>query len=213
MTDWHRIALADCPDQSWANGAGVTRQLLAWPTADAWSLRVSVATISQSGPYSRLAQTQRWHTILRGSLSLTIDGHKTRLDHQSDPFAFDGEHPCDCELLQGPAQAFNVMTRGSFIAKVHRVRNDVSDGNGADGGAAGSSEAGQHASDFEMHFERECALAGIYAQAPTRIKQGHQVMDLDVGQWVWCDTLASGPASTQIDSEDAILVLLERTSK
>lgn len=212
MSDWHRIALADCPDQSWANGAGVTRQLLAWPTADAWSLRVSVATISQSGPYSRLVQTQRWHTIMRGALTLTIDGHKTRLDRQSDPFAFDGEHPCDCELLQGPAHALNIMTRGPFIAKVRRVRNCASGGSGV-GGAAGCGDSGKHASDFAVHFERECTLAGIYAQAPTRIKQSDQVMCLDIGQWVWCDTLTSGPAPIQIDSDDAALVLLERTSK
>ena len=38
----------------WRNGGGVTRELLAWPDPRDWLLRVSVAEISASGPFSQL---------------------------------------------------------------------------------------------------------------------------------------------------------------
>ena len=196
MTNWMRIALSDCPDQPWANKAGVTRQLLAWPVADPWSLRVSVATISQSGPYSKLARTRRWHNIVQGSVILTIDGRKVHLDRLSDPFAFDGGDPCDCELVQGPAQAFNIMTRGSFAAKITRIRNRS--------GSVGEKDALPFSACLDKY-----ALAGVYAQAPTRIEQNDQVIDLQSAQWLWSDTLAPSPGQIRIYSDDAILVLLE----
>ncbi len=202
MTHWHRVALADCPDQSWANGAGVTRQLLVWPVDDAWSLRVSVATISQSGPYSRLEQTQRWHTVVQGALALSINGYKTHLDRESEPFAFDGEQPCDCELLQGPALALNIMTRGPLIAKVIRIRNSPSR----------SIDASNQTQAFDLD-RKSYALAGVYAVAPARVRQGDHVTDLEPAQWIWSDTLESSPLTTRICSDHAVVVLIERTSK
>ena len=200
MNNWIRIALSDCPDQPWANKDGTTRQLLAWPATDLWSLRVSVATISQSGPYSKLPHTRRWQNILQGSVILTIHDHKVHLDRQSDPFAFDGEEPCDCELVQGPAQALNIMTRGSFSAKVSRIRNNA--------GLVGVKDA----LPFEACLDKY-VLVGVYAQAPTRVEQNGQSIDLEPAQWLWSDTPTPTPEQIGIYSDDAVLVLLEGITK
>jgi environmental stress-induced protein Ves len=46
------VRLADCPFVPWRNGGGRTRELLAWPSAEDWQLRVSVAEIEADGPFS-----------------------------------------------------------------------------------------------------------------------------------------------------------------
>ena len=48
----HTVALADVPAQAWRNGGGTMRELLAWPDASDWQLRVSVAEIEADGPFS-----------------------------------------------------------------------------------------------------------------------------------------------------------------
>jgi environmental stress-induced protein Ves len=61
------------PAQTWRNGGGSTRELLAWPEAGAWQLRISVAEITRDGPFSAFAGVQRWFAVLRG------DGVRLRL--------------------------------------------------------------------------------------------------------------------------------------
>ena len=46
------------------NGGGVTRELLAWPTASEWTVRLSVADITRDGPFSAFAGIDR---ALRGA--------------------------------------------------------------------------------------------------------------------------------------------------
>ena len=45
MTQVRQVRLADCAFVPWRNGVGRTRELLAWPTAADWLVRVSVAEI------------------------------------------------------------------------------------------------------------------------------------------------------------------------
>ena len=45
----NRVQLSAVPPQPWRNGGGSTRELLAWPAAADWKLRVSLATIAQDG--------------------------------------------------------------------------------------------------------------------------------------------------------------------
>ena len=50
----------------WRNGGGVTRELLAWPDPHDWLLRVSVADIHASGPFSKFPGVDRWFAVLAG---------------------------------------------------------------------------------------------------------------------------------------------------
>ena len=109
---WHVIYLADVAPRPWKNGGGTTRELVAWPDAAHWVWRMSVAEVAQSGPFSRFDGVQRWFAVLGGAgVALTHNGHRHALTVRSPPFCFDGGAPTGCELMEGPTQDFNLMTR------------------------------------------------------------------------------------------------------
>ncbi|HEU6455884.1 MAG TPA: HutD family protein, partial [Roseateles sp.] len=49
---WSKVSAADVQPQAWKNQGGTTRELLAWPHAHDWALRVSVARVDRNGPFS-----------------------------------------------------------------------------------------------------------------------------------------------------------------
>ena len=102
------------PPQPWRNGGGVTRELLAWPDARDWRVRVSVADIEADGPFSAFPGVQRWFAVLKGAgVALCIDGAAQRLTRSDAPFAFDGAAQPTCRLLDGPTRDLNLMLRGA----------------------------------------------------------------------------------------------------
>lgn len=105
---WSVLSTADVSPQRWKNNGGWTRELLAWPHAADWILRISVADIEADGPFSAFPGVQRWIGVL--------EGHGIRLyDFELAPgaelFSFDGAMAPDCELVKGPTRDFNVMHR------------------------------------------------------------------------------------------------------
>ena len=98
--------------QPWKNGGGQTRELLVWPPGGPWSLRVSVADIRASGPFSAFPGIQRWFNVLQGDgVLLRFAQHGLMLDESSDPLQFDGQDAPDCELPGGPTRDLNLMVR------------------------------------------------------------------------------------------------------
>ena len=119
---WQMISLDDVAPTPWHNGGGVTRELLAWPTAQDWDWRISVAEVAKSGPFSRFEGVQRWFAVLGGAgVRLTLDGRAHDLRAQSPAFCFDGGLPCACELIDGATEDFNLMLR-SPRASANMVR-------------------------------------------------------------------------------------------
>lgn len=107
-------ALADCPAQPWQNGGGLTRPLLAWPQAENWCVRISVADITQSGPFSPYPGVQRWFCVLEGEgVALHFGPRTVPLGPQDAPLAFDGADAPGCTLLGGPTRDLNLMLRGA----------------------------------------------------------------------------------------------------
>ena len=53
------VEVARVTAQAWRNGGGVTRELLTWPAAQAWALRISVADIERDGPFSAFPGIER----------------------------------------------------------------------------------------------------------------------------------------------------------
>lgn len=106
------IDLAEVQPTPWRNGGGVTRELIAWPSAQDWHWRMSVASIERSGPFSRFEGVQRWFAVLSGAgVALRQSAQYDELTQHSAPFCFDGETALDCELLDGATQDFNLMLR------------------------------------------------------------------------------------------------------
>lgn len=98
----------------WRNGGGVTRELLAWPDADEWRVRMSVAEVARDGPFSRFDGVRRWFAVLDGAgVRLRLEGASHELTRHSVPFEFDGAAATDCQLMAGATQDFNLMLRGS----------------------------------------------------------------------------------------------------
>lgn len=111
--NWQVVPLASALRQPWKNGGGSTRELLAWPSAGAWRIRMSVAEVAKSGPFSVFEGVQRCFAVLEGDgVVLSLEGGVHVLTPDSEPFEFDGAAAVDCTLVGGATQDFNLMARG-----------------------------------------------------------------------------------------------------
>ncbi|UTH76489.1 HutD family protein [Chromobacterium sp. IIBBL 290-4] len=98
----------------WANGGGETLELFRLPhprRQDAFALRLSVADVRQSGPFSHFAGVDRQLGLLEGAgMELALaDGRVLRLDQAGQVVAFTGEIDIACRLLDGPLRDCNLM--------------------------------------------------------------------------------------------------------
>jgi environmental stress-induced protein Ves len=94
---------------------------------------VSVAEVSQAGPFSRFEEIDRTLLVLAGRLVLAVEGREAvTLAAGGAAFHFAGEAACLGTPVGGAARVLNVMTRrGRFAAGARRV------GTGPAGDAAG----------------------------------------------------------------------------
>lgn len=107
------LRAADMPAVPWKNGGGVTRDLLCWPDAAAWKLRISLADIATDGPFSDFPGVQRWFAVVEGAGVELAFGARRHVQRVEDaPLIFDGAHAPGCRLLNGPTRDLNVMLRG-----------------------------------------------------------------------------------------------------
>jgi uncharacterized protein len=124
--NWQMIHLRDVKQATWRNGGGTTRELLAWPQAQAWRWRVSVAEVTQDGPFSSFVGVQRWFAVLKGDgVCLTVDGHMHMLSKSDQPVAFDGAAETTCELLGDATQDLNLMVQEGLSARLQRVHGEL----------------------------------------------------------------------------------------
>ena len=116
------IRVADCPPQPWKNGGGITRELLAHPSAADWVLRISVADITQDGAFSSFAGITRSFAVIEGAgVALVFGGEslqrlEKRVTPASDPLIFDGANAPYCRLIQGSTRDLNLMHRAGHPA-------------------------------------------------------------------------------------------------
>ncbi len=121
------FSIDQLPLTPWKNGGGMTREIMSWPPgADlaSFAWRVSVATISASGPFSRFQGVDRVIMLLDGDGVRLRGGDIDWLLHQpGEPFAFSGDEQISSELLGGLSTDFNVMSRRSIAtSRVEVVR-------------------------------------------------------------------------------------------
>lgn len=107
------VALASVQPQPWRNGGGVQRDLYAWPTPDAWHVRVSVADIEADGPFSAYPGVDRWFAIVEGAgVELAFADRRFVIALDDAPLRFDGSEVPACTRIAGPTRALNLMLRG-----------------------------------------------------------------------------------------------------
>jgi environmental stress-induced protein Ves len=103
------VRLADVAAQPWKNGGGVTRELLTWPNANDWAIRVSVADIECDGPFSSFPGVDRYFAVLHGSGVRLAGLGEFRVGDNA--MCFDGALAPACVLIDGPTRDLNVMVR------------------------------------------------------------------------------------------------------
>lgn len=130
---WQILSLADVAPSPWKNGGGVTRELAAWPSAQDWVWRMSVAEVATDGPFSRFDGVQRWFAVLGGAgLRLAVGPAAKAQTHNltphSAPLCFAGEEPVHCTLIAGATQDFNLMLRrGAASGRMLRLDGTFSE--------------------------------------------------------------------------------------
>ncbi len=112
------IHALDVPPQPWRNGGGITRELLAWPSAQSWLVRISLADIVQDGAFSAFPDVQRWFGVVQGAgVGLQFADQQVMQTLASEALQFDGAAAPFCRLLEGATQDMNLMLRGSDAAQ------------------------------------------------------------------------------------------------
>ncbi len=119
-------ALAHSP---WKNGGGTTREIVRWPagsTLEDFEWRVSVATLSASGPFSVLPDVDRQIMLLNGD-GARLRSNDGSIDHALSErwkvFAFRGETAIDAVLMGDTSTDFNLMVRrGHWHGQMQVVR-------------------------------------------------------------------------------------------
>jgi uncharacterized protein len=186
VSGWNCVDLAAVAPQPWRNGAGLTRELAAWPGAQDWAWRISVAEVSASGPFSDWPGVSRWFAVLAGAgLSLQVGGTSHLLDADSAPLAFDGASPCSCELRDGPTQDLNLMLRqGRAEARMLRVK-------------------GTHS----LQSTRPVTVAVYAAMGSARLEMGSEDLPLLARHLAW--RMLDAPAQVHLMAEHALWMEIE----
>lgn len=113
----------------WRNGRGVTDELFLRPegasfAAGDFDLRISRATVPESGPFSSFPGFDRVLVVTGGEgLSLSHAGAAPIALRPLEPHAFSGDDRTEATLLHGPVSDFNVIVRrGRCRAQVEVAR-------------------------------------------------------------------------------------------
>ena len=119
------VRFEDVKPQPWRNGGGVTRELLAWPNADNWVMRLSVADIERDGPFSAFVGIDRWFAVLTGS-GVRLGASQRAVVEGDAPVYFDGAAAPACTLIDGPTRDLNLMIRrDTAVGWIKRVASGV----------------------------------------------------------------------------------------
>ncbi|OEZ97862.1 HutD family protein [Duganella sp. HH101] len=109
------IQYASLRPAPWKNGGGSTTEIAVSPSGsgfDEFDWRVSLATISQSGPFSSFPGIDRSLALVAGDGVLLDFGEERFVLSPSEPLIeFDGEAAVHATVTGGLTTDFNVMTR------------------------------------------------------------------------------------------------------
>jgi|CXWL01.1.fsa_nt_gi environmental stress-induced protein Ves len=176
----HCIAVDNVVPQAWRNGGGQTRELLAWPSATDWTLRISLADIQSDGPFSSFPGVQRWFAVVQGEGVQLRFADATRVIGLADePLCFDGALAPGCAMLHGPIRDLNLMLRGA-AGRMQRVR----------GALCCDLDAGVLVAAYALSSQAEVQFGDepIVALAP--------------GTLAWC--LLDTPSRVRLEGDDAL---------
>lgn len=161
----------DYRTKPWKNGRGITRDILLWPAAEDFDIRVSLADIPPASTFSAFPGITRHITRLSGrAMTLTFaDGRIERLGLMT-PLTFDSGEAPFCEAAGPEPRVLNVMTRAtSWQSSVKPLAE------------------GRH----RVALPEGCALLLFAAAGPWRTEAGTSAAHCAPGETL----LAAGPAA------------------
>ena len=103
-----RIVPSQWRSQSWKNGRGTTSEVLRLPDSDDYDLRISVADVTESGPFSTFPGYTRWSLLLDGGPVWLGERRLTALSQ------LDGASPIEARV-DAPARLLNILGRGIAV--------------------------------------------------------------------------------------------------
>jgi environmental stress-induced protein Ves len=121
------IRVSECRAMPWKNGGGTTTEIAVHPqgaSLDAFDWRISRAHVGGDGPFSSFAGIDRTLAVLRGDgIRLAFgDGETITLDRRTEPFAFAADRAVAGQLVDGPIDDLNVMSRrGGWAHAMRRI--------------------------------------------------------------------------------------------
>jgi environmental stress-induced protein Ves len=119
------VRFADLEAVPWRNGGGLTREVASsgGPGTQGFDWRVSIADVSEPGPFSSFPGVDRIITLVAGQrMDLVIDGVEYVLG-PGEPLSFNGASQASCTDLLGPVRDLNVMTRSDRLSASVAIRD------------------------------------------------------------------------------------------
>lgn len=160
--------------QPWRNGGGMTRELLAWPSAKHCKLRIALADIERDGPFSSYVGVERWIVVISGvGISLAFRDGEQELMGGDDPLCFDGADAPGCRLLDGPTRDLNLMVQDGSGA-MRTVRSGVA-------------------------WDEIFAMRGVFTTASGRCTTDDATVVVPAMALLWIDEPASGTYTFEFD--------------
>ncbi|MDB5956755.1 HutD family protein [Ramlibacter sp.] len=122
---WTTVALQAARPQPWRSGAGVTRELLAWPSAEDARLHLCVDDVHTASALPRREGSERWLAVLEGEgVLLRVPKARHRLTRAGEPLRLDAGIVADCKPLRGPARDLHLLAMPGR-AVLLRVRGEL----------------------------------------------------------------------------------------
>lgn len=125
----HHLTSIDYTTMPWANGLGETIEIIRRDDEEGKLLwRLSMATVTEDGPFSIFPDVERNLTVLTGD-GFDLIEDESRLQHTAVlliPIAFSGKIPVTAKNVTAPCQDFNVMTRSDLPKPTVWVEQNIS---------------------------------------------------------------------------------------
>jgi environmental stress-induced protein Ves len=114
------LRAADRVARCWGAGSGTTATVA---EGDGW--RVSIATVTRSGPFTALPGVHRRLALLRGEpLELDLGAIVLRADADAPPAGFAGDEPPTARVTGAGSTVVNAFVSSTGTAKIELVRVD-----------------------------------------------------------------------------------------
>ena len=95
----------------WANGAGITYEVVRFPAEGDFQWRISLADIDNDCPFSVMPGIDRGIVLMEGKHVLLANVDESIRVDELVVFNYPGEIAFDCTLPSGPAKDLNIMSR------------------------------------------------------------------------------------------------------